>query len=54
LLNIKNIVRNPYGKFYSVEVYKKETLLEIIKYFYEYPLIGGKSESFYKFEKKLK
>jgi len=54
LLNIKNIVRNPYGKFYSIEVYKKETLLDIIKYFYEYPLIGEKWESFGKFEKRLK
>jgi hypothetical protein len=54
LLNIKNIVRNPYDKFYSIEVYKKETLLYIIKYFYEYPLMGEKLESFSKFEKKLK
>jgi autonomous glycyl radical cofactor GrcA len=49
-----NIVRNPYGKFYSLEVYKKETLQNIINHFYDYPLLGEKAESLKKFNQNFK
>lgn len=49
-LNIANIVRNPYRNFYSVEAYKKETLLNIIHFFNDHPFIGEKLESFNKFK----
>jgi LAGLIDADG DNA endonuclease family protein len=42
---IKTKVRNPYGKFYCLEVYKKEILLKIISHFNNYPLLGEKLES---------
>ena len=48
-----NKVRNPYGKFYIVEIYKKETLLKIIHHCTNYPLLGEKLESLKKFDKKL-
>jgi autonomous glycyl radical cofactor GrcA len=38
-----NLVRNPYGKFYSIEIYKKETLNKIINHFKDYPLLGEKA-----------
>jgi len=44
-----NIVRNPYGNFYSLEIYKKETLKQIINHFYYYPLLGEKAESLKRF-----
>lgn len=48
-----NIVRNPYGKFYFLEVYKKEILLKIINHCTNYPLLGEKLESLKKFSKKV-
>jgi Cytochrome C and Quinol oxidase polypeptide I/LAGLIDADG endonuclease len=46
-----NIVRNPKGYFYSLEIYKKETLKFIINHIKNNPLLGEKSESFHKWEK---
>lgn len=50
---ITNKVRNPYGKFYLLEVYKKEVLVKIITHCTNYPLLGEKLESLNKFNKKL-
>lgn len=50
---ITNKVRNPNGKFYFLEVYKKEALLKIITHCTNYPLLGEKLESLKKFSKKL-
>lgn len=50
---VTNKVMNPYGKFYFLEVYKKEVLLKIIIHCTNYPLLGEKSESLKKFKKKL-
>jgi LAGLIDADG endonuclease len=50
---VTNKIRNPYGKFYSLEVYKKEVLLKIITHCTDYPLLGEKLESFKKFKKKF-
>lgn len=47
--NSTNKVRNPYGNFYSLEIYKKETLNQIINHFYYYPLLGEKAESLKRF-----
>lgn len=52
-LGTVNIVRNPYGNFYSLELYKKETLKTIINHFSNYPLLGEKSESFHKWKQKI-
>lgn len=49
-----NAVRNPYGNFYSIEIYKKELLINIINHFTNYPLLGEKSESLQKFSQKFK
>jgi hypothetical protein len=46
--NSTNIVRNPYKNFYSLEIYKKETLKFIINHVKNYPLLGEKAESFFK------
>lgn len=48
-----NAVRNPYGKFYALEIYKKEVLKRIITHCYNYPLLGEKRISFEKFSQKL-
>lgn len=40
-----NTVRFTYGKFYSIEIYKKEVLLKIISHCTNYPLYGEKLES---------
>jgi cytochrome c oxidase subunit 1 len=48
-----NKVRNPYSKFYFIEIYKKDILLKIITHFTNYPLLGEKLESLIKFSKKL-
>jgi len=45
-----NKVRNPYGNFYFIEVYKKEVLAKIMTHCTNYPLLGEKLESL----KKLK
>nr|QPC56058.1 LAGLIDADG endonuclease [Ophiocordycipitaceae sp.]QUT09492.1 LAGLIDADG endonuclease [Ophiocordycipitaceae sp.]QUT09520.1 LAGLIDADG endonuclease [Ophiocordycipitaceae sp.]QUT13250.1 LAGLIDADG endonuclease [Ophiocordycipitaceae sp.]DAJ12188.1 TPA_asm: LAGLIDADG endonuclease [Ophiocordycipitaceae sp.] len=50
---VTNKVRNPYGKFYFLEVYKKEALLKITTHCTNYPLLGEKLESLNKFSKKL-
>ena len=50
---VTNKVRNPYGKFYFLEVYKKEVLSKIITHCTNYPLLGEKSESLKKFCQKL-
>ena len=47
------MVRNSYGIFHAVEIYKKEILLDIIDHCTRYPLLGGKLESLKKFNKKL-
>jgi len=43
-----NVVRNPYRNFYSLEIYKKETLKTIRNHFNNYPLLGEKAESLHK------
>ena len=50
---VTNLIRNPYGEFYLLEVYKKEVLLKIITHCTNYPLLGEKSESLKKIIKKL-
>lgn len=50
---VTNKVRNSYGKFYSLEVYKKEVLVKIITHCYNYPLLGEKLESLKKFKEKV-
>ena len=44
-----NIVRNTNGNFYSLEIYRKETLKQIINHFNFYPLLGEKAESLKRF-----
>lgn len=51
---IGNMVRNLYKNFYSVEVYKKETLNNIINHLNFYPLLGEKAESLFRFNQILK
>lgn len=48
-----NVVRNPYHNFYSLIIYKKETLKTIINHFNNYPLLGEKAEFFHKWKKKI-
>ena len=50
---VTNKVRNPYGKFYFLEIYKKEVLLKIITHCTNYPLLGEKLESLKKFSQKF-
>ena len=50
-LKTTNIVRNPKTNYYSLEIYKKETLKFIINHIKNNPLLGEKSESFHKWEK---
>ena len=52
-LTTTNIVRNPYRNFYSLEIYKKETLKTIINHFNNYPLLGEKAESLQKWKQKF-
>ena len=47
-------IRNPSRKFYSIEIYKKETLQKIINHFNSYPLLGEKAESLKIFNTKFK
>ena len=42
---ISNKVRNPYGNFYFIEVYKIEVLAKIVAHCTNYPLLGEKLES---------
>ena len=48
-----NVVINPYRNFYSLEIYKKETLKTIINHFNNYPLLGEKAESLHKWKQKI-
>lgn len=48
-----NKIRNPYEKFYFLEIYKKEVLSKIINHCTDYPLLGEKYESLKKFSQKL-
>jgi cytochrome c oxidase subunit 1 len=50
---ISNKIRNPYKKFFLIEVYKREVLLNIISHCNNYPLLGKKLESLNNFSKKL-
>jgi len=50
---ITNEIRKSYGKFYFLEVYKKEILLKIITHCRNYPLLGEKLESLKKFNKMM-
>lgn len=50
---VTNRVRNSYGKFYFLEVYKKEVLEKIIRHCINYSLLGEKLESLKKFRQKL-
>lgn len=50
---VTNKVRNPYDKFYCLEVYKKEVLLKIVTHCNNYPLLGDKLESLKKFKIRL-
>lgn len=52
--NATNTVRNSYRNFYLLEIYKKETLLNIINHLACYPLLGEKAESLKKFINQLK
>lgn len=47
---VSNKVRNPYGNFYFLEVYKKEKLAKIVAHCTNYPLLGEKLESLKKFK----
>ena len=51
--NASNIVRNSYGRFYSIEIYRKKSLLNIINHCNTYSLMGGKLESFKAFSTKM-
>lgn len=50
---VTNKIINSYGKFYYIEIYKKEILLKIIIHCITYPLLGEKSESLKKFSQQL-
>lgn len=52
-LGATNTVRNPSANFYFLEIYKKETLKNIIDHFEHYPLLGEKAESFHKWKQKF-
>lgn len=49
-----NTIRNTKRNFYSIEIYKKETLTKIINHFNKYPLLGEKAASLNKFNQKFK
>lgn len=51
--NSSNKVREIKKDFYLIEVYKKETLLNIRKFCLQTPLIGAKKDSFLKFSKQM-
>ena len=52
-LSCSNAVRNPILNFYSLEVYKKETLKYLINHIKFYPLLGEKAKSFHKWEQQI-
>lgn len=43
-------VRNPYKTFWIIETYRHSTLINLIKHFYKYPLLGEKLTSYSKFK----
>ncbi len=47
--NSSNKIRNPSRDFYSLEIYKKDILLKILKHCIDYPLLGEKYTSLNKF-----
>ena len=49
-----NTIRNTKRNFYSIEIYKKETLTKIINHFNKYPLLCEKAASLNKFNQKFK
>ena len=49
-LGATNMIRNHSTNFYSLEIYKKETLKTIINHFEYYPLLGEKAESLNKWK----
>jgi len=53
LFGITNAIRNPKNNFYTIEVYKKETLKSIINHFNNYPLLGEKATSLQKLKKNI-
>ena len=53
-LGATNMVRNPSRNFYSIEIYKKETIKIILDHFNDYPLLGEKAESLLIFKSKFK
>jgi hypothetical protein len=48
-LGATNKIRNPYRSFYSLEIYKKESLNYIENHLKNYPLLGEKADKFKKF-----
>lgn len=52
-LDTTNVIRNPSRNFYSLEIYKKETLKILINHFYNYPLLGEKANSFFKWKQHI-
>jgi len=50
---VTNKVKNPYSKFYFLEIYKKEVLLKIINHCINYPLLGEKFLLLKRLNKKL-
>lgn len=51
---ITNLIKNPFGNFFFIEVYKKEILKKIINHCYFYPLLGEKAESLKNFNQNFK
>jgi hypothetical protein len=50
---VTNKIKNCSGKFYFLEIYKKEVLLNIVIHCSNYPLLGEKLKSLKTFSKKL-
>ena len=50
---VNNKVSNFYGKFYFIEIYNKQVLLNVTTHCTNYPLLGEKLESLKTFSKKL-
>jgi autonomous glycyl radical cofactor GrcA len=51
--DIQSKVRNTKGNMWSVETYRKSTLLNLINHCNEFPLLGGKLLSFDKFKTRI-
>lgn len=52
-LKIKSNVRRKNDKFWVIETYRRESILEIINHFNDYPLIGYKSTSYKKWKDQM-